>query len=46
MLTFLVVVRDFLVALALAWAGVTFEPQRPAEACQGSACEAPANSIR
>ncbi len=39
MLALLVAIRDFLVAAALAWVGVSMEPQRASEkACAGEAC--------
>jgi hypothetical protein len=41
MLAVLVTIRDFLVAVALAWVGVSMEPRRGAEnACAGEACDA------
>jgi hypothetical protein len=40
MLAVLVAIRDFLVAMALAWVGVTVEPQvNNADRCGGEACE-------
>lgn len=40
MLAILVMVRDFLVALALAWVGVSAEQRAPsAERCVGEACQ-------
>ncbi|MGD9816906.1 MAG: hypothetical protein AB7Q23_16715 [Hyphomonadaceae bacterium] len=40
MLALLVMVRDFLVAMALAWVGVTAEQRAPsAERCAGEACQ-------
>lgn len=39
MIAVLVAIRDFLIAAALAWVGITIE-QRPApEACSGESCE-------
>lgn len=36
----LIAVRDFLVALALAWVGVTFEQRAPdTSACTGDSCQ-------
>ena len=44
MLTVLVAIRDFLVAAALAWVGVSIEPQRSGEpACVGEACDTQAH---
>lgn len=40
MLALLAMVRDFLVALALAWVGVSMESRAPsAERCSGEACQ-------
>jgi hypothetical protein len=41
MLSMLVVIRDALIAMALAWVGVTLEAARPqaGQACQGDACQ-------
>lgn len=44
MLALLARIRDFLVALALAWVGVSMEPKAPEAPCSASAeqCSAPA----
>ena len=41
MLSLLVVIRDALIAMALAWVGVTLEGARPqaAQACQDETCQ-------
>lgn len=40
MLSVLVLIRDFLIAAALAWVGVTMEQRAPSpEACAGDTCE-------
>lgn len=43
MLTLLGALRDFLIALALAWVGVTVEPRVDGERCAtaGERCETP-----
>lgn len=35
----LIAVRDFLLALALAWVGVTFEQRAPETSCAGDTCQ-------
>ncbi len=41
MLSVLVAIRDFLLAMALAWVGVTVEHQvNTSDRCSGEACEA------
>ena len=40
MLAFLAMVRDVLVALALAWVGITLEARQPVDDCGGEACRA------
>ncbi len=41
MLSVLIAVRDFLLAVALAWVGVTLErlPQQSDAACSGDSCQ-------
>jgi len=41
MLSVLIAIRDFLVAMALAWVGVTIETQhvQPDSVCTGQACQ-------
>lgn len=39
MFAVLIAVRDFLVALALAWVGISMEPQTPDSACAGERCQ-------
>jgi hypothetical protein len=39
MLAFLIAVRDFLLAAALAWVGVTMEQRVQTDACAGEACQ-------
>jgi hypothetical protein len=39
MLSLLVMVRDFLLAVALAWVGVTLEARSNGDACTGEACQ-------
>lgn len=39
MLAFLVAVRDFLLAAALAWVGITMEQRAPSDVCAGEACQ-------
>ena len=44
MLTILVAIRDFLIAMALAWVGVTMETRVDNSAsCAGDACQAERN---
>jgi hypothetical protein len=40
MLSFLAMIRDVLVALALAWVGVTLEARQTVDDCRGDACRA------
>lgn len=40
MLAFLAMVRDVLVALALAWVGITLEARQTPDECGGEACRA------
>jgi hypothetical protein len=39
MLAVLVAIRDFLLAAALAWVGVTFEQRVNNDRCSGEACD-------
>lgn len=39
MVAIIIAIRDFLIAAALAWVGVTIEPQTSPERCSGDACE-------
>jgi hypothetical protein len=43
MITILIAIRDFLLAAALAWVGVTLEAQtrQPDQPCAQQSCEAP-----
>ncbi|MBL8535803.1 MAG: hypothetical protein JNM59_00205 [Hyphomonadaceae bacterium] len=40
MLTVLVAIRDFLIAMALAWVGVTLNENVGADRCVGDSCQA------
>jgi hypothetical protein len=40
MFAVLVAIRDFLVALALAWVGISMEPRSPDSGCAGDRCQA------
>ena len=39
MVAVIIAIRDFLIAAALAWVGVTIEPQTSAERCSSDTCE-------
>lgn len=43
MLAVLVAVRDFLVAMALAWLGVSMETRTPDASCNNETCQAEQN---
>jgi hypothetical protein len=43
MLAVLIAIRDFLLAAALAWVGVTMEPQRGDQICAQDSCQTQSN---